>query len=128
MPTSKVMEVPMSTYQGHAIVANGASVAASEGKAAAIGLAKTMNAIVAIATDMPRIASRWIARRQKIPRKKPPSSPPYVNDAMPSATTTTGVFVSCGKSSAPQREHDAPDEREQPAHLQRVGVVRRSCR
>ena len=52
-------------------------------------------------TAMPRIASRCRARRQKIARKKPPSRPPYVNDAIDSATTTTGVFGFSGKSSAP---------------------------
>src|SRR6185503_20045925 len=33
MPTSSVMTVPMKTYQGHAIDANGASAGASDGKA-----------------------------------------------------------------------------------------------
>ncbi len=63
--------------------------------------AKTMKAITVMPTDMPRMASRCRARFQKMPRKKPPSSAPYVNDAMESAITTTGVCWFSGKSSAP---------------------------
>jgi len=76
MPTTRVISVPISTYHGQAIRPNGASVPASEGYALAMGPANTMNAMMKIATDMPRIASRWMARDQKMPRKNPPSSPP----------------------------------------------------
>ena len=49
IPTASVMAVPIRTYQGHAIAANGPSADASEGNAAMICFANTMNAIVAIA-------------------------------------------------------------------------------
>ena len=55
------------------------------GTAAAICFAKTTNAITRSPTDMPAIASRCAARRQKIPRKNPPRSDPYVKDAIESA-------------------------------------------
>ena len=101
MPTIIVIVVPIRTYHGQAIVLTGVSAEVSDGNAAMNCLAKTMNAMTAIATAIPVIASRWIARRHKIPRKNPPSSPPCVNDAIESATTTIGIFGFCGKSRAP---------------------------
>ena len=76
IPVSMVMEVPMRTYQGHAIVATGASVGPREGTQAVICRAKTMKVMTAIPVAMPMIASRWTARFQRSARKKPPSSPP----------------------------------------------------
>ena len=58
IPTISVKVSPMKTYHGHAMPVNGASVPAIDGTARDIGLLKTMNAIVKMATDMPRIASR----------------------------------------------------------------------
>ena len=91
IPVTIVIEVPISTYHGHAMRASGASVGARNGNAAPSGFADTTIAIARIPTLMPISASRWIARRQKIPRKKPPSNPPYVKLAIDNASTTTGV-------------------------------------
>src|SRR5689334_18961403 len=91
IPTTRVITVPMRTYQGQAMVPNGRSISARAGTAPAICLAKTTKAMVRIPSDIPCIASDCRARRHKIPRKKPPRRPPYVNDAIDSATTTTGV-------------------------------------
>ena len=91
MPTIIVIVVPIRTYHGHAILLNRVSIPVIDGSTGSSCFAKTMNDITTIATAMPSMASRWIARRHRIPRKKPPSSAPYVNDAIDSAITTTGV-------------------------------------
>lgn len=52
------------------------SVGAMPGYAATICLAKTMKAMHEMPTLIPRIASRWMARDQNMPRKKPPRRPP----------------------------------------------------
>jgi hypothetical protein len=57
-PTTMVIVVPMSTYQGHAIRPSGARVSAKDGYAADSGFAKTTAVIAAIPTAIPRIASR----------------------------------------------------------------------
>ena len=65
MPTSKVMTVPMRTYQGHAMAAKGERGGVREGKAVDSGLANV--AIVAIAIDIPgsRRANAHIPRKKR---------------------------------------------------------------
>ena len=84
-------DVPISTYQGNAMCERVVRVSFIPEKIGIICFAKTTKLIAMIPTAMPRIASLWIARRHNMPRKKPPSNAPYVNDAIESAMTTTGV-------------------------------------
>jgi hypothetical protein len=76
IPTSIVIVVPINTYHGHAIFEKVVSIPVMDGRMGSSGFAKTMNDITKIATAMPSIASRWIARRHRIPRKNPPRSAP----------------------------------------------------
>ncbi|HST06556.1 MAG TPA: hypothetical protein VLJ83_00165, partial [Gemmatimonadaceae bacterium] len=85
-PTPTVNDVPISTYQGQAIVDSEVNVPLMDGKSGIICFAKTTKLIATIPTAIPVIASRWFARRQSMPRKKPPSRAPYVKDAIDSAT------------------------------------------
>ncbi len=81
----------MRTYQGKAIFERVVNDPLIPGRKGMSCLANTTIDITTSATDMPRMASRWIALRHSQPRKKPPSSAPYVNDAIDKAITTTGV-------------------------------------
>src|SRR5437016_4060190 len=91
-PVKKVIDVPINTYHGHAMRETGSSRMPLDGNAIRIDFANTITDITAMPTPMPIIASRWRARFQKMPRKNPPSRPPYVNEAMASAILTTGVL------------------------------------
>ena len=114
------MVVPMRTYQGQAIVANGASVDAERREGGDDLLREdderhrrdrrpTCRGSRRADSPAPEDAEEEAAEQSAVGER---------GDA--SATTTTGVFVSCGKSSAPQRQDDAPDSAKSLPMLQRL--------
>ena len=76
IPTPTVNDVPISTYQGHAIVESVVNVPLMDGKIGIICFANTTKLMATMPTAIPVIASRWLARRHSMPRKNPPSRAP----------------------------------------------------
>src|SRR5690606_27772488 len=76
IPTAMVLDVPISPYHRPAMRPRGARRSAAEGTACDSGFAKTTSVMAEIPTIIPVITSFWRARRQSMPRKNAPRSPP----------------------------------------------------